>query len=295
MRRRSKTSGKARRRASSRAGQGADAARLARELDEARQQQAATAEVLKVVSRATFDLQIVLDKLTQTAARLCNADMAGITRERDGAYYYASVYNYPPELNEFIRNARHERSRGSVTGRALLDGKTVHVPDVMRDPEYTMREFAQTAGIRTALGVPLLRDGNAIGVIVLARSKVLQFTDEQIDLVATFAAQAVIAIENTRLLSELREALQQQTATSEVLSVISSSPGEWSRCSRPYSRMRRGSARQNSVIYIFAKGTRFARLPCTTCQHRLRRRAGITPWFTPSQAACLAASADLRA
>jgi len=226
MRRRSKTSGKARRRASSRAGQGADAARLARELDEARQQQAATAEVLKVVSRATFDLQIVLDKLTQTAARLCNADMAGITRERDGAYYYASVYNYPPELNEFIRNARHERSRGSVTGRALLDGKTVHVPDVMRDPEYAMREFAQTAGIRTALGVPLLRDGNAIGVIVLARSKVLQFTDEQIDLVATFAAQAVIAIENTRLLSELREALQQQTATSEVLSVISSSPGE---------------------------------------------------------------------
>jgi two-component system, NtrC family, sensor kinase len=208
MRRRSKTSGKARRRTSSRAGQGADAARLARELDEARQQQAATAEVLKVVSRATFDLQIVLDKLTQTAARLCNADMAGITRERDGAYYYASVYNYPPELNEFIRNARHERSRGSVTGRALLDGKTVHVPDVMRDPEYTMREFAQTAGIRTALGVPLLRDGNAIGVIVLARSKVLQFTDEQIDLVATFAAQAVIAIENTRLLSELREALR---------------------------------------------------------------------------------------
>jgi transcriptional regulator with GAF, ATPase, and Fis domain len=165
--------------------------RLTRERDEALQRQAATAEALNVISRSSFDLQIVLDKLTQTAARLCNADMAGITRERDGAYYYASVYNYPAELDEFIRSARHERTRGSVTGRVFLDGKTVHVRDVMQDSHYTMRGFAQTMGIRTALGVPLLRDGNAIGVIVLARSKVLPFTDEQIDLVATFADQAV--------------------------------------------------------------------------------------------------------
>jgi two-component system, NtrC family, sensor kinase len=204
-----------------------------RERDEALQQQAATAEALNIISRSSFDLQIVLDKLTQTAARLCHADMAGITRERDGAYYYASVYNYPPELNEFIRSARHERTRGSVTGRALLDGKTVHVPDVMRDPQYTMREFAQTMGIRTALGVPLLREGNAIGVIILVRSKVLPFTDKQIDLVTTFADQAVIAIENVRLFEaeqqrtrELYESLEQQTATSEVLKVISSSPGD---------------------------------------------------------------------
>ena len=204
--------------------------RRTRERNEALERQAATAEVLKVISRATFDLQSVLDKLTDTAARLCNADVAGITRERDGAYYYASVYNYPPELHDFIRAARHERTRGSVTGRVMLDRKTVHVRDVMRDPEYTMREFAQKAGFRTALGVPLLREGKAIGVIVLARSKILPFTDKQIDLVTTFADQAVIAIENARLFEaeqqrtrELRESLQQQTATADVLKVISRS------------------------------------------------------------------------
>src|SRR6516225_6717924 len=204
--------------------------RRTRERNEALERQAATAEVLKVISRATFDLQSVLDKLTETAARLCNADVAGITRERDGAYYYASVYNYPPELHDFIRAARHERTRGSVTGRVMLDRKTVHVRDVMRDPEYTMREFAQKAGFRTALGVPLLREGKAIGVIVLARSKILPFTDKQIDLVTTFADQAVIAIENARLFEaeqqrtrELRESLQQQTATADVLKLISRS------------------------------------------------------------------------
>jgi GAF domain-containing protein len=207
--------------------------RRTRERDEALERQAATAEVLKVVSRATFDLQSVLDKLTETAARLCNADMAGITRERDGAYYYASVHNYPPELHEFIKAARHERTRGSVTGRVLLERKTIHVRDVMRDPGYTMREFAQKAGFRTALGVPLLREGKAIGVIILARSKILPFTDKQIDLVTTFADQAVIAIENVRLFEaeqqrtrELSESLEQQTATSEVLKVISTSSGE---------------------------------------------------------------------
>jgi GAF domain-containing protein len=201
-----------------------------RERDEALQQLAATAEALNIISRSTFDLQIVLDKITETAARLCNADMAGITRERDGAYYYASVYNYPPDLHDFTRAARHERTRGSVTGRVMLDRKTVHVRDVMRDPEYTMREFAQKAGFRTALGVPLLREGKAIGVIVLARSKILPFTDKQIDLVTTFGDQAVIAIENARLFEaeqqrtrELRESLQQQTATADVLKVISRS------------------------------------------------------------------------
>ena len=179
--------------------------------------------MLKVISRSTFDLQAVLNTLVKSAARLCDAEMAGITREHGGAYYYASVYNYPRELHDFIKNVRHERNRGSVTGRVLLDGKTIHVADVTRDPEYTMREFSQKAGFCTVLGVPLLREKAAIGVIILTRSQVRPFNAKQIELVTTFADQAVIAIENTRLLNELRQSLEQQTATSEVLQVISSS------------------------------------------------------------------------
>ncbi len=207
-------------------------AQLTRERDKALELQAATADVLNLISRATFDLQSVLDKVAESAARLCDADMAGITREHEGGFYYASVYNYPPQLHDFIKNLRHERSRGTITGRALIESKTIHVPDVRRDPEYTMHDFAQKAEFRTVLGVPLLRDGIAIGVIVLTRSQVRPFSDAQIDVVRTFAAQAVIAIENARLLNELHqrtddltESLEQQTATSEVLTVISSSPG----------------------------------------------------------------------
>jgi GAF domain-containing protein len=213
-----------RRRSSSTAGQKTQVARLTRELNEALERQTATAEVLAAISRSAFDLQSVLDKVTESAARLCDAEMAGITRERpDGAYYYASVYNYPPELHDLIKNARHERTRGSVTGRALLDRKTIHVRDVTEDPEYTMLEFAHKAGFRTALGVPLLREGKPMGVIGLTRSTVRPFTARQIDLVTTFADQAVIAIENARLLNELRESLQQQSATADVLKVISRS------------------------------------------------------------------------
>src|SRR5579864_662652 len=200
--------------------------RLLNELRESLQQQNATADVLKVISRSTFDLPKVLNTLVESATKLCNADKAYIYQRHDGVYQFAASYGFSAELLEYARQNPITPGRGTITGRVVLGGKTVHVEDVLADPEFTGHGYQSRGDFRTTLGVPLTRNGMTIRVFFLARSLVKPFSDKEIDLVTTFADQAVIAIENARLLNELRQSLEQQTATADVLRVISSSPGD---------------------------------------------------------------------
>jgi GAF domain-containing protein len=215
-----------------------EVARLTRERDEALQQQRATADVLKVISRSTFDLKTVLNTLVESAARLCDADSAGVHRPQGDSYPLIASYGFSPEFQEFLRThpvvPRHE----TVLGRAVIERRVVHVHDIQNDSKYKFAaQAAKVGGFRTMLGVPLLREGMPIGVIMLTRKLARPFTEKQIELVTTFADQAVIAVENTRLFEteqqrtrELTESLEQQTAIGEILRVISNSPSDGSRC-----------------------------------------------------------------
>jgi GAF domain-containing protein len=207
--------------------------RLLNELRESLQQQTGTADVLKAISRSTFDLQTVLDSLVESAARLCAADKSAIQMRDGEVYRLRAHYGLAREAVQYALLQPLRPGHVSVTGRVALDGKAIHLHDVLADPEYGATDYQRAFGYRTILGVPLQRDGATIGVFSLLRDEVSPFTAKQIEMATTFADQAVIAIENTRLFEaeqqrtrELTESLEQQTATSDVLRVISSSPGD---------------------------------------------------------------------
>jgi class 3 adenylate cyclase/putative methionine-R-sulfoxide reductase with GAF domain len=206
---------------------------LRRDLNEALERQRATAEILSTISRSKFELLPILQSVAETASQLCHADACVIFRLEGGVYRFAVGYSLDPVSIEHERQTPIFPGPGTLIGRAAVSGQVVQIEDAWTDPLYEQKVLAKTARTRSMLGVPLMREGDPIGVIGLARTRVDPFTQREIELVRTFADQAVIAIENARLLNELgqrttdlTEALEQQTATSEVLQVISSSPGD---------------------------------------------------------------------
>ena len=195
-----------------------------RELEESLSYQTATSDVLRAISRTTFDVKAVMSSLVSSAVRLCRADAASYFRFDGQAFFWDAGLNIDPAYEEIERNTRIELTRGTLVGRAGVERRTVHIIDAMTDPEYAVKGEAQVGGVHTMLGVPMLREGRLLGVFAIARQRVEAFTERQIELVTMFADQAVIAIENVRLFNKTQEALARQTASTDILRVISGSP-----------------------------------------------------------------------
>src|SRR5262249_23461030 len=256
-----------------------------REVQESLEYQTAISEVLNVISRSPSDIQPVLNTIAETAQKLCHSEHVFIFRLEGGRYHLAASKDVSPEQIKWLSENPITPDRGAITGRTAIERRPVQVADVLADPEYVL-DRAGHKGFRTVLGVPLLRDNVAIGVIALSRSVVKPFTDKQIELVSTFADQAVIAIENVRLFEaeqqrtrELTESLEQQTATSEVLRVISSSSGDLKSVFEAIleNAVRLCGAKFGNLLYREGDGFRVAALHNATAAYAERRVGVVHP------------------
>jgi signal transduction histidine kinase len=240
------------------------------DLSEALEQQTATGDVLNVISRSKFDLQPVLNTIVETASRLCHAEFGGILKLQNGKYHIAATNNVETAFVKYLSEHPIAPGRGSLVGRAALEGRTVHIPDCLADPEFTFLDYQKIGQFRSMLGVPLLREGVPIGVIALVRSAMKPFTDKQIELVTTFADQAVIAIENVRLFDEvqartreLAQSVKELQALGEVSQAVNSTLDLETVLSTIVAKAVQLSGTEGGAIYVFDELEQLFRLRAT--------------------------------